>query len=138
DHVVQASTVIDATAGDYRGLFQCAQPRRRFARVEYFGGMIPDGVNKLAGEGCNAAEALKKVQCDAFGLENRTCKAAHFDNHVSGHDSVSVGPNDLDVSRRIDLPKNFRGRARAGDDGWLAGNNASGRMQPFGDKRLGG
>jgi hypothetical protein len=61
DHVVQARTVINATASDNRGLLQCTQPGGCFARVEYFGRMIANRVHKLAGERCDAAEALKKI-----------------------------------------------------------------------------
>ena len=70
DHVVQARTVIHAATGDYGCLFQCAQPRGRFACVEYFRRMIADGVNKLAGEGCDAAEPLQKIQSNTFCFEN--------------------------------------------------------------------
>ena len=61
DHIEQARTVIDATASDNRRLFQYAQPRGRLARIEYFGRMIANRVNELAGKRCDAAEPLKKV-----------------------------------------------------------------------------
>jgi hypothetical protein len=61
DHIEQAGTVINATASDNRGLLQHAQPRGRFARIEYFGRMIANRVNELPGERCDAAEALKKI-----------------------------------------------------------------------------
>src|SRR5262249_52760678 len=61
DHIVKARTVITATAGDNRSLFKYAQPGSCFARIEYFGRMISDGVNKLAGERRDAAETLKKI-----------------------------------------------------------------------------
>ena len=61
DHIEQPRTVINATASDNRGLFQCAQSRGSFARVEYFRRMIPNRVNELPGKRCDAAEALKKI-----------------------------------------------------------------------------
>src|SRR5262249_3734552 len=61
NHIEQTRTVINAAASDNRRLFQCTQPWGRFARVEYFGWMIANRVNELAGERCNAAEALKKI-----------------------------------------------------------------------------
>ena len=137
DHVVQARTMIHATASDNRGLFQCAQPRGRFACVEYFGGMIADGVNELPGERCDAAEALKKIQRNAFGFENRTRKPAHFDDDVASNYGFAIRMNDLDIRRRIDLPKNFRGRPGAGNDRWFTRNDASGCVQRFGNEKLG-
>ena len=53
--------MINATASDNCRLFQYAQPRGRLARIEYFGRMIANRVNELAGKRCDAAEALKKI-----------------------------------------------------------------------------
>jgi hypothetical protein len=61
DHIIQARTVINATASDNRGLLQHAQSRGRLAGIEYFGRMIANRVNELAGKRCDAAEALKKI-----------------------------------------------------------------------------
>jgi hypothetical protein len=61
DHIEKARTVINAAASDNCGFFQYAQPRGRLARIEYFGRMIANRVNELAGKRCDAAEALKKI-----------------------------------------------------------------------------
>ena len=53
--------MISATASDNRRLFQRAQPGGSFARIEYFGRMIANRVNELAGKRCDAAETLKKI-----------------------------------------------------------------------------
>ena len=45
--------------------------------------------------------------------------------------------NDLDIRRRIDLPKNFRGRPGSGNDRWFMRNDASAGMQRFGNEKLG-
>ena len=137
NHVVQAKTVIHAATGDYGCLFQCAQPRGRFACVEYFRGMIADGVNKLAGERCDAAEALQKIQSNALGFENRTRIAAKFDDYVARNDGIAIRVNDLDISCRIDPPKNLCGGTGAGNHRWFTRNNPSGCVQRFGDEKLG-
>src|SRR5262249_9468026 len=61
NHVVQPGTGINATSGHNCGLFQCAQPGSCFACIEYLSRMISNRVNELAGERCDAAEALKKI-----------------------------------------------------------------------------
>ena len=53
--------MINATASDNRRFFQYAQARGRLARIEYFGRMIANRVNELAGKRCDAAEALKEI-----------------------------------------------------------------------------
>jgi len=53
--------VINTTASDNRRLFQYAQPRGRLARIEYFGRMVANRVNELAGKRCDAAETLKEI-----------------------------------------------------------------------------
>src|SRR5215831_2824799 len=61
NHIIQARSMIHAAPGNYRCLFQCAQPRSGFARIQYFGRMISNRVNELAGERRDAAETLKKI-----------------------------------------------------------------------------
>src|SRR4029453_8098483 len=119
NHVVQPGTVINPTTSDNRGLFQHAQARSRFAGVEYLGRMISHRVNELAGKSRDTAQALKKIQCHAFGLENRTRKPAHFDHDIARNYGITIGMDDLNVRRRIDIAKNFRGRPRSRAHRWL-------------------
>ena len=89
-HVVQAKTMINATACDHCSLFQCAQPGRGFACIQDLGRMVSNGINKLARKRCDAAETLQKIQRDAFRFQNRTRQAAHFDNDIAGNNVVAI------------------------------------------------
>jgi hypothetical protein len=100
--------------------------------------MISHRVNELAGKSCDTAQALKKIQCHAFGLENRTRKPAYFDHDIASDYGFAIGANDLDIRLRIDPPKNFRGRPRSRNDRWFMRNNASAGRQCFRNEKLGG
>ena len=52
--------------------------------------------------------------------------------------SFAIRANDLNIRRRINLPKNFRGRPRSRNDRWFMRNDASAGVQRFGDEKLGG
>src|SRR5439155_11459718 len=138
NHVVQTRAVVYAATGAYRGLLQCAQPRRRLASIQYFGRMISDRIHGLACQRCHTAKALQKIQCDAFGFENRARKNAHLNDDVAGDDGSSIRVLDLDIGRRIDPPKNFRSSTGAGNDRWLTSNDAACCVQPLGNEKLGG
>ncbi len=135
-HVVQAKTMINATTSDYWSLFQCAQARGGFARIQYLGRIISDSVDEFAREGCDAAEALQKIQRDPFRLENRTCQATQFDNNVAGIDVIAIAATNLDVRPRIDPPKNFRGCAGTRNDRFFMRNDASGCVQGFRHEKI--
>src|SRR5947199_10426422 len=125
DHVVQPEPVVLTAAGDDRGLFQCSQAWSCFPRVQYFGGMIPDRVDKLARQCCDAAETLQKIQCDTFRLKNRTRQSADFDNYLAGGNFGAVPANNLCVGYRLDLPENFGCRSGTGDDCFFMRNDTS-------------
>jgi hypothetical protein len=97
-----------------------------------------DGIHELTRQGCDAAEALKKIQRHAFGFENRARKAAHLDDNVASDYGSAIRLMDLDVRRRIDPAENFRSRRGAGNNGWFPSNDASGCVQPLGNEKLGG
>src|SRR5206468_9977012 len=93
--------------------------------------MVSDSVNKFAREGCDTAETLQKIQRDALSLQNRPCQAAHFDNSIAGLNFIAIAATNLDIRRRIDLPKNFRSCSGASNDGFFTRNDASGCVQCF-------
>src|SRR4051794_20336565 len=135
-HIEQAGTVINATASDNRRLLQHAQPRGRFARIEYFGRMITNRINKLPCERRDAAEALKKIQRHAFGFEDRPRNPAQFDNGITGNYRFAVSTKDLDVGLRIDLPKDFRSRPRSSNNPRFMRNYACIGTQLCGNEKL--
>src|SRR5262249_36988172 len=87
---------------------------------------------------CDAAEALKKIQCHSFGLENRARKAAHLKDNVTSDYGSAIWLMDLDIGRRIDLAKDFRSRRGAGNNGWFLANDVPDCLQPAGNEKLGG
>jgi hypothetical protein len=99
--------------------------------------VIPDGVNELARERRDSAEALKKIQRDAFGFENRSRTAAQFYHSVAGCYRVAVLANNVDIDGRIDLAKNFGSGPGAGYDRWFTAHDASGGVQGFRDEKFG-
>jgi hypothetical protein len=100
--------------------------------------MTSDGVHELPRQGCDAAEALKKIQRHAFGFENRARKAAHLNDNVARDYGSAIRLMDLDIHRRIDLAENFRRRRSAGNNGWFPSNDTPGCVQPLGNEKLGG
>src|SRR5262249_682828 len=98
--------------------------------------MIPDSVNKFAREGCDAAETLQKVQCDAFCLQNRTPQATDFDDDFASIDIVAIAPTNLNIDRRIDLAENFGSGSGASNNRFFARNDASGCTQRLRHKKV--
>src|SRR5215216_6646157 len=91
--------------------------------------MVSNCVNKLPRQRRDPAEPLQKIQRDAFPLQNRARKAAHFDDRRARTNSVAINTSDVDVRRRIDLSKYLSGGPGTGDDRILASNNSSECMQ---------
>ena len=99
--------------------------------------MIANRVHELAGKRCDAAEALKKIQRNAFGFENRTRKRARFHHDIAGNYGFAICANDLNIRRRIDLPKNLCGSPSSGNDRWFMRNDSCAGMECFGNEKLG-
>src|SRR6266487_3879109 len=93
--------------------------------------MVLDSINKFAREGCDATETLQKIQRDAFRLEDRARQAAYFHDNVAGRNLVGITVTNLDISRRIDLPKNFSSCLGAGNNCFFTHNDASGCVKRF-------
>src|SRR5436305_7667764 len=93
--------------------------------------MVLDSINKFAREGCDATETLQKIQRYAFRLEDRARQAAHFHDNVAGRNLVGITVTNLDISRRIDAPKNFSSCSGAGNDCFFTHNDASSCVQRF-------
>jgi len=60
------------------------------------------------------------------------------DHDIVGSYRFAIRTNDLNIRRRIDLPKNFGGRPSSRNDRWLVRNDAPAGMECFGNKKLGG
>src|SRR5262249_40935440 len=107
-------------------------------RIEYFGRMIANRLNELAGESCEVAKGLKEILRNALGPLNLKPESAHFGLNIARQHAFPPLGNNLYIFARIVLPKNLRERSRSRNDRWFMRNDTSAGMQPFGDKKLGG
>src|SRR6267143_5142225 len=124
-HVVQTKAMINTPSCNHCSLFQCAEPGRGFACIQDLGWMVSNSIDKLARKGRDGAEMLQKVQRDTFRFQNRTRQAPHFDNNIASDNFVAIWANNLDVYRRINLPKNFPGSSEPGNDVFFTCSDAS-------------
>ena len=73
------------------------KPGGCLAGIENFGARFADGFDELPGERGDAAETLQKIQRDPFRRQDRTGRAAHFEDRLAASQSGPVGLQDLDV-----------------------------------------
>ena len=97
DHIAEGGAMVRAAAGNNRGLFQRAQPRRRLAGIEDLGAGFPDRLHKLVRQGGNAAKALEEIERDAFRGQDRSGGTADFQDRLATGQRRPVRLQDLYV-----------------------------------------
>ena len=136
--VEEAEAVVGAAAGADGEAFEFAESGGGFAGVEDEGFGAVHRVNKAAGEGGDAAEALEEVERGAFGRKEGAGRTVGGEDEGAGGELVAVVFLEGDFDGGIDLAEDLRGGGGAGEGGGFLGDEADGGTMLRGDKALGG
>lgn len=126
NQVIEAETVVGTSTTTHGIFFPMPPPWGGFPRIQKDGPSALKAVDVGSGESRHTAEALKKIECDAFCAEEGTRESMHPENGRAGVDMGAVGDETIALKSGRTPVKSSLGKEQTGDHGGLAGANLSG------------
>src|SRR5690349_4793041 len=97
DRQMRRSRALDRgrdAAGGRRLLFQSAEPRRSFARVEHLAAGSSGCIRELPGSRGDAAQPLQEIQCNALAFQESAGAAANSSEDVAIDNTLTIAPEE--------------------------------------------
>ena len=82
-HVVQTETMIGSAAGTDRGFFQFPKPGCCFSGIENGYAIVCSRFDELAGQRCDPAQPLQKIQRHPFPFQNGAGPSVDLDDAIA-------------------------------------------------------